>query len=696
MDKKLLRGLAAGTGAFALAAALGALGAWRGLELKSWDARIRFFADRDPVPDIALILVDQPSLNYFKTQNVFWPWPRQMYAPILGFLKAGGARSVFMDIVMSEPSAYAVEDDEMLATALRESGNVVLPVFLSREENASSEGADAFLRKSALEPGAFRTAGESFRSATVPIPVLAKAARGGAEVHVEPDPDGIFRRMPLATTINGRTIPSVALSLSRMGESPVSGRKVPVDRNGAMLIRYRADKTRRAEKTIKAYSAAAVIDGWLKLSEGKEPEILPNIFAGKNVLIGLSGAGLLDMKTSPISRAVPGAEIQAAALDTLLRGRFLRPPAPILDLLLGLVFAIGAAVAITRLSKPAALAAAAGGLLILPFAASLLGFAAGRWTAMVQPMAAVLIAVIGAAVWSYAVEGRQKRFLRTAFRHYLSPHVVDQVAANPALLRLGGERREITSFFSDVAGFTSISESLGAEGLVALLNEYLSAMSDIILDEGGTLDKYEGDAIVAFWNAPLDSPDHALRACRAALACQAKLAAMGPSFESRFGRGLRARIGLNTGPAVVGNMGSVRRFDYTAMGDTVNLAARLEGACKPFGISILAGEATIAAAGPAIVAREVDCLRVVGKSLPTRIFEVVGRREDVGAETPARLAAFQRVLDAYRKRAWAEAESGAAALVGDPVAAVYAARCAVFRSTPPPPDWDFVFELKTK
>lgn len=691
MDKKLRRGVLAGAGAFLMAAALGALGLWRGLELKSWDARLRLFADRDPAPDIALILVDQYSLDHFKAQQVSWPWPREMYAPILGFLKDAGARSVFIDIMMSEASPYAVEDDEALAAALSESGHVILPIFLSREDGPSSEGAEAFLARSDLKGDAAPPASRTFRSATTPLPILAEAARGGAEVHVDPDADGIYRRMPLASSIGGRTIPSVALSLSRLAPTPGTEAKAPpLDDDGAMLIRYRAGRA------FPAYPAATVIDGWLKMSEGEEPTLPLRTFAGKNVLIGLSGVGLLDMKTSPISRAVPGVEIQAAALDTLLRGRFLRPPSLWLDLLLALLLAIGAATAVSRVDKPAALGAASAGFLVLPAAAAGLGFWAGRWVGLVLPTAGVLFAVIAAAVWSYASEGRQRRFLKSAFRQYLSPHVVERVTENPALLRLGGERREITSFFSDVAGFTTISESLGAEGLVALLNELLSAMSDIILDEAGTLDKYEGDAIVAFWNAPLDTPDHALRACRAALACQAKLAAMGPGLEARFGHKLRMRIGLNTGPAVVGNMGSSRRFDYTAMGDTVNLAARLEGACKPFGISILAGEGTIAAAGPAVLSREIDLLRVVGKSRPTRIFEVVGLREGIGADVPARLDAFRGVLDAYRRRSWAEAAAGAAALAGDPVAAVYAARCARFLADPPPADWDLVFDLKTK
>jgi len=692
VEKKLLRGVLAGTGAFLLTAALGALGLWRGLELKSWDARQRLFASRQASPDIVLILVDQKSLDHFQKQNVPWPWPRQMYAPILGYLKEGGARAVFMDIVMSEPSSYGTEDDEMLASALRQSGRVVAPIFLRGEGPAPADDALRFLRASAVEAGAVGRPGPEYVAATVPIPLLAEAARGGAEVHVEPDADGVYRRIPLADRIGGLTIPSVALALSRLADGAPASGGVPVDRDGAMLIRYRRGRA------FQAYSAAAVIDGWLRMSEGREPDpaFPPSTFAGKHVLVGYSAAGLLDMKTSPVAKAVPGVEIQAAALDTLLRGRFLRPASPAFDLALALLLAVAAATGISFLRRSALLGAASLAFAVLPAAVSCLGFAAGRWVALVPPTAAVLVGLIGASVWSYAVEGRQKRFLKHAFRHYLSPHVVERVAANPGLLRLGGDRRDITSYFSDVAGFTSISESLGAEGLVALLNEYLTAMTDIILDEGGTLDKYESDAIVAFWNAPLDEPDHALRACRAALACQARLEAMGPSFESRYGHKVRMRIGLNTGPAVVGNMGSNRRFDYTAMGDTINLAARLEGACKPFGISILAGETTIAAAGPAVLAREVDVLRVVGKSRPTRIYEVVGLAGAVEPSLSSRLEAWAGVLAAYRRRAWDEAEAGARALAGDPVAAVYAARCALFKTQPPPDDWDFVFDLKTK
>ncbi len=691
MNKKVVRGLAVGTAAFLLAGALGGLGLWRGLEWKSWDARMRIFASPSRrAADIALILVDQYSLDFYKKQQVSWPWPRQMYAAILGLLKAGGAKAVFFDFVMTEPSAYFAQDDEMLAKAIGEAGNVILPVFLSAEDKETAPEAEAFLRRTATTADV-RPWVESYRSATADLPAYLDRACGGANVQVHPDEDGVYRRVPLAFKYRDLRVPSAELALAEAAGGRDVAAGVPLEADGHMLVRFFGPTG-----TYESYPAATIINSYLQLTENKTPQIAPRDFAGKIVLIGLSAVGLHDIKTSPLSAVVPGVEIQAAALDSLWHRRFLRPTPIVLDLLLALLWAVLAGIGITVLRRSSHMVGAAAGFLILPAASAVTGFAAGTWIRFVLPEAAVLLAVIGAAVLNYAVEGRQRRFLKNAFRYYLSPHVIDRVIDDPNQLRLGGVKREVTSFFSDVAGFTSISEALGPEALVSLLNAYLSEMTDIILDSGGTLDKYEGDAIVAFWNAPLDVPDHAVRACRAALACRKRLIELAPDFEKRIGRPLRARIGLNSGPAVVGNMGSSRRFDYTAMGDTINLAARLESAGKQYGVSILAGEATVTAVGDAVVAREVDRLRVVGKTQPVRIYELIGGRGEVAAPVLDRLAAFERLLESYRRREWDAVLVACRALEGDPVAAVYAARCERFLIEPPPADWDFVFDLKMK
>jgi len=297
---------------------------------------------------------------------------------------------------------------------------------------------------------------------------------------------------------------------------------------------------------------------------------------------------------------------------------------------------------------------------------------------------------------NYNIEGKQRRFVKKVFHHYLSPHVIERVLEDPSLLKLGGEKREITSFFSDIAGFTSLSEGLSPEELVHFLNEYLSDMTDIILESGGTLDKYEGDAIISFWNAPLDFTDHAVRACRAALDSQKRLVKLKPHFQKRYGHMISARIGVNSGPAVVGNMGSQRRFDYTAIGDTINLASRLEGACKQYGISILVGETTYKQVKDVIAAREVDLIRVVGKKNPVRVYEILDELKYLSEEEHKSIDVFQRGLGFYRACKWEEAVTLFNKLKDDKLAKVYIERCGKLEKSPPPDDWDGVVDLKVK
>jgi adenylate cyclase len=334
--------------------------------------------------------------------------------------------------------------------------------------------------------------------------------------------------------------------------------------------------------------------------------------------------------------------------------------------------------------------------LTIPGAAVWLAFRSGFWLDFVVPEFSVVAGFLGASLLNYSVEGKQRRFIKSVFQHYLSPDVIERVIENPGLLQLGGEKREITSFFSDVAGFTSISEALSPENLVNLLNEYLSEMTDLILASGGTLDKYEGDAIIAFWNAPLDQPDHALRACRAALGCQKRLAELRPRFTEKYGQAVSMRIGLNSGAAVVGNMGSTRRFDYTAMGDTINLAARLEGACKQYQVPILVGETTFGLIREDIAAREVDFIRVVGKAKPVAVYEIIGEKSGLGPEEIERLAQYEEAREAYKRREWKKAASLYGKIEGDVLAGRYRERCENLDLSPPPADWDGVSDLKTK
>jgi len=308
------------------------------------------------------------------------------------------------------------------------------------------------------------------------------------------------------------------------------------------------------------------------------------------------------------------------------------------------------------------------------------------------PLTATALALVGGVVLNYATEGRKKREIRRAFNQYLHPTVIEELVKNPERLRLGGEKREISIFFSDLQGFTTIAEKLDPEALTALLNDYLTAMTDIILDAGGTIDKYEGDAIIAFWNAPLTQPDHALRAVRAALACQERLAELRPAFRARVGHDLHMRIGINTGTAVVGNLGSARRFDYTMLGDAVNLAARLEGVNKEFATYTLISAATRAALADSIALREISRVAVVGRREAVQIFEplLAGSHDEAGLEL------FARGLSCYYAGDFSAAAGNfAQCAAGDPTAALYAERCRGLAEAPPP-EWTGVWQLQGK
>ncbi len=692
--KKAFRGLIVGLSVFALTFLLGLLKVFPPLEWKSWDARLQFLAEPSRAStDIVLLAVDQYSLDiYEKEQGLGWPWPRQLYGTVLDFLKAGGAKAVFFDLILSEASTYGIDDDRLFAEAMARAGNVFLPVFLSTDEGEADKSAEQVLERSALGPGAGpRGKVPLERSVSLPVDVLAAAAVKMGNVQFVPDGDSVYRRLPLVFRYRDRFYPALPLAMAEFISEGVDLDKIPLDRSGQMILHFYGP-----QGTYKTYSIGAIINSQASIEEGLAPQVPPREFAGKTVIVGTTAAGLLDFRPTPFGGVYPGMEILATAIDNIVhRGAIREAPAAV-TWVSALILALLAGIGTTMLKKIRHLAVLGLALPGLAAAGSLLAVRAGFWAEFITPAFAAVSAFVAASLLNYGIEGRQRRFIKSAFRFYLSPQVIDRVLDDPSLLRLGGERREITAFFSDVAGFTSISEGLSPEDLVGLLNAYLSEMTDIILDLGGTLDKYEGDAIIAFWNAPVDLPDHALRACRAALRCQRRLTERREDFRRRFGHEVRMRVGVNSGPAVVGNMGSERRFDYTAMGDTMNLASRLEGAGKVYGVSILVGEETERRVRDEILAREVDIIRVVGKKQPVRVFELLGEKGEVPAEELEKAARFGRALETYRARRFAEAAALFEALAGDPVAAVYAGRARRSAASPPPCDWDGVCELDKK
>jgi adenylate cyclase len=694
MNNKLFRGLVVAAIVFALTFILYVAHFFDVWEWKTWDLRLRLFSDSTKASDnIVLFLVDQNSLDvYEEHQGISWPWPREMYSYIIEYCMAAGAKAVFIDFIFSESSSHGVADDQIFAESMSVSNNVFLPISLSKSTKEIEESSSPILKTFSLDKNPFLSESAlPMKSVSLPAPDLMSSAWGVGNSTLPQDKDSIYRRMPLVFSLNDLLLPSVPLALALFIDESLISPAIPLDRSHQMIIKYHGPTG-----TYASYSIAAIINSFAKLQEGMTPEIPPETFKGKIIFIGGSAPGILDLRPTPFSPVCPGVEILATASDNLLHKDFVRIPSPLVLFsfigLLALITAVGTSI-LKKIWMTISFAIFCLGLL-----ASLtsLAFGLGYWLDFIAPGFAVVLSFTTAMVLNYSFEGRQKRFIKTVFRHYLSPDVIDRVLKDPSLLRLGGEKRIISSFFSDVAGFTSISENLTPEELVHLLNDFLSEMTDIILSYGGTLDKYEGDAIIAFWNAPLDQPDHAVRACRAALDCQKRLEELRPDFAQKSGHELFMRVGLNSGPAVVGNMGSHSRFDYTAMGDTINMASRLEGACKHYSVPVLVGETTFQMAKDAIAAREVDLIRVVGKSKPERVYQILEEKSQVSPDMQKNVTTFRKALDLYRNRGWEDALTLFSKIKDDKLSAMYVARIEQLKQNPPPDDWAGVYDLTQK
>jgi adenylate cyclase len=410
------------------------------------------------------------------------------------------------------------------------------------------------------------------------------------------------------------------------------------------------------------------------------------------VFVGCSAPSLLDLRPTPVDPKCPGVVMHTSFVDNLLTDSFIAD-APAAWVIVGVMaVAVAAAISLTyggRWFQAGPLSLVWLGVPVL------IGFAAyakGVWWPIVVQQMGAAVGLVGALAANYWAEGRQKAFIKQAFRHYLSGEVIEKILHDPKHLQLGGEKRELTILFTDLAGFSTFSEKLGPVELTALLNDYLSEMTDIILEEGGTLDKYEGDAIIAFWNAPLAQSDHAERACRAALRCQRRLAELREVYLKRTGTTLRMRAGLNTGEVVVGNMGSRKRFNYTFLGDAANLASRLEGANKAFETDTMVSESTWRRASDAFRGRKLADLRVVGRKTAVAVYELTGFESD---DVPAGWEQFAAGLARFGEGDFAGAGKIFEQLTDDPAAQRYARRCEQLGAHPPD-SWDGVWELTEK
>ena len=680
----------------------------------------------DPSFPVRIIDIDERALELLGP----WPWPREVIASLVERLLSNGAKVVGLDLVLAsaEPGALSALPPELRNTPEAQSLVRAMEGRQSGEQRLveAISGAPVVLgmigRSGTSEPVAVSRSGfallgkdparylPSLPAVTANTPALQQAAPGLGVLNWFPESDQIVRKVPMLVRLGGDLAPSLVAEAIRLsdgaktiavrsstasGETPFVGETgitdvrigryvIPTDHAGQMWLSFTRHDASRFR------SAADVLAGNVSRDD----------IAGRIVLIGTSAPGLFDLRATPLDSSVAGVEIHAQAIEQILTASMLQHPE--LSSGLEIVFTIAAGLLLAfmvRRSGP--VTGAVAGAAILTAVVSAAWWARAQFGSLLDPSypALVLTALyIFCTGFFYFHTTRDRNRVRTAFSHYMAPSIVEELARTPEKLRLGGENRTVTLYRSDLAGFSKLSEDLAPQDLVQLMNEYLTAMTDIVMDNEGFIDKYIGDAIDGVFGAPLDDRDHALHAVMAAIAAQAKLEEMNNAGLAVLrGHKLRQRIGIHTGVGIVGNIGSKRRFNYTVMGDSANLASRLEGANKLYGTFILASEATVELAGSSIAWREIDTVRVVGRSGPVRIFEPLGLVGSIGEERLAHTRSYAEGLGYWRARDFALACRSFERLEAfDPPARIFAHRCRELIAQPPPPDWDHIHALESK
>jgi adenylate cyclase len=712
------------------------------MELKALDLR---FLSRGVEPtggETVIATIDEKSISELGR----WPWRRTVIAALVDRLHEYGAKAVGFDIVFAEPDDNSglaeiagisnelekmgfqdsrideilenrkrnASTDSVLAQSIGNAGNVTLGYFFytSGEEAAHLSDKD-------IEIGAENIAGSQYQAirllgepdasfiprayaAAANIGPLAETAENAGYFNAFPDVDGTNRWSPLAIAFRDQLYPSLALAalmvyadwpllaatISELGieELVLGDTLIPTDEGGRMLINYRGPAG-----TFPFYSVTDIIHGRLD----------PALFENKIVLVGATATGIYDLRVTPFSPVYPGVEIHATVIDNILHKDFIKRPGwtAIFDILAVIILGFVLVPVLSRFRAVTGLLFA----LILALAYIVFNrfvFAGWNfWLNMVYPVLTILFVYVGITIYKYVTEEREKKKIRGAFQYYLTASVINEMLKNPSKLKLGGDKKDLTVLFSDIRGFTTVSEKLTPEELVKLLNEYLTAMTDKVFQYDGLLDKYMGDAIMAVYGAPLDQPDHAIRACRTALDMMKELKNLQVKW-SREGRPvLNIGIGINSGDMVVGNMGSQMRFDYTVMGDSVNLGSRLEGINKEYGTNIVISEFTYEAVKEVFLCRELDAVRVKGKILPVKIFELRGPRNGDGTEIEF-VRIFEEGLSNYRQCLWDDAVACFRKVLeiksDDYASEMYIKRCEELRTAPPESGWDGVFTMTKK
>ncbi len=672
-QRRALWGVGLGLAVALLLALLRPTPLFEALELPVVDMRTRLFADkRIPSDDIVLMQIDEQDIeDVRRDMGQTWPWTLDINAYMVDVLHEAGAAVLVVDILHLDKGAgpddvpegedlpvharQTREGEAMAAETYRDAlqrfGKAVVGFELAEDApfDVPARRKAAFER---FDAGAVPDDAAVLARPTANLPVR-RVAEGAARlgfVNAMPDDDGVVRHAQVYGRLGDRPALSLALAALKTRYPALLLRADAVDdtmggvqplADGRFLVNHHERGYTRV------HAGQVLAWAFAKESEGALPPEAAKALRGKIVIFGINVAGQKDVVASPLG-TLDGPVWQATVLDNLLRGDG-RVPVPawqdvlVLLLLCTLVGWRGAA-AQGRIAPHVRMLTPA----VLWTVLALVMFQAGSVFDLVTPILGVLLVWGGTFALRALTEGRRNRWLEGVFGRYMSPSLVEALKRDPSLIALGGREREISIFFSDVAGFTSLSERLDATEVVRLLNRYLTDHCAAVMHEDGVIDKFEGDAVMAFFGDPVEQPDHALRACRAALAVQAALPSLAPLLEELGIASFQVRIGINSGRAVVGNMGSDQRFDYTCIGDSVNLASRLEGAGKAFGVHILIGEATARAVADTMLLKPLGGLVVVGKAEPVQVFELLAERASAPADLKAHVEAFARAMDAAR------------------------------------------------
>ena len=712
------------------------------IELKMLDLRFLSRGVRAPGPETVIAAIDEKSM----TELGRWPWSRVTLAQLVDTLKDAGAKVIGFDVVYSEPDEHSTlvaladlshdiaaigtvdkqvfslleekkkraDTDGILATALSDAGNVTLGYFFytSKRDIGHFSAQD-------IKDAAARVAGSKFQmvkylgtpvedpvmeayAVASNIPILSDAAENSGYFNAFPDVDGTNRWSPLVARFDKNYYPSLSMAVLEqyldwpmmslvMADYGAVGIAlddvlIPTDEAGRIFINYLGPA-----RTFPYYSITDIIHGRLD----------KNLFRDKIVLVGASATGIYDLRVTPFSTVCPGIELHATVIDNILHRNFIQRPgwAAIIDIFAIVFLGLIAVPVLSRLKAILGLLLTLALVVIYVFINRYVFTGYNLWLNLVYPMCAVFGVYVGITVYRYMTEEREKKKIRGTFQYYLSGPVIEEMLKDPSKLKLGGEKKDLTVLFSDIRGFTTISEKLSPEDLVHLLNEYLTVMTDKVFVYGGLLDKYMGDAIMAVFGAPIDDPEHPGKCCRTALEMMDELKRLQKKWADEKRPILDIGIGINTGDMVVGNMGSEMRFDYTVMGDNVNLGSRLEGINKEYDTNIVISEYTYARVKDEFFCRELDSVRVKGKIHPVKIYELMGLQSNADRWREF-VPHFEEGLARYKEGRWDDAIACFSRVLqirsDDGPSKLYLERCCTLKVHPPEGAWDGVYTMTKK